>query len=261
MDDVARYNQERWKALAAANALFSRPRLDLDRETARKLICWVEFFGSLEGKDVLCLAGGGGQQSAAFALLGANVTVVDLSEEQLEGDRRAARHYDLSIKAVQGDMRDLSLFKPGSFDIAYQPYSINFVPDCGEVFRQVARVLRREGSYHVAFANPFTMSARQSDWNGAGYVLKGPYEQGATITYEDQEWVYDRGTDLEIRKPVEYRHNLGTIVNELVAAGFSVRGLSDSSDMHPDAQAAPGSWEHYTAFAPPWISILSRLDN
>jgi hypothetical protein len=26
-------------------------------------------------------------------------------------------------------------------------------------------------------------------------------------------------------------------------------------------QATPGSWEHYTAFAPPWLSILSRLDN
>lgn len=27
------------------------------------------------------------------------------------------------------------------------------------------------------------------------------------------------------------------------------------------AKADPGSWDHYTAFAPPWLSILSRLDN
>ena len=40
--------------------------------------------------DVLCLAAGGGQQSVAFALLGANVTVFDLSETQLEHDRLAA---------------------------------------------------------------------------------------------------------------------------------------------------------------------------
>lgn len=261
MDDVARYNSERWKALTAANALFSRPRLDLDRDTARDLICWTEFFGDLAGADVLCLAGGGGQQSAAFALLGANITVVDLSDEQLEGDRRAARHYNLPIKTVLGDMRDLSTLAPVSFDIVYQPYSINFVPDCCEVFAQVTRVLRRGGPYHAAFANPFTMSARQTGWNGAGYTLTGPYTAGAAITYEDQDWVYDRGTGPEIERPVEYRHNLATIVNGLAAAGFSIRQLSDSSDMHPDAQAVPGSWDHYTAFAPPWLSILSRLDN
>jgi 2-polyprenyl-3-methyl-5-hydroxy-6-metoxy-1,4-benzoquinol methylase len=44
----------------------------------------------VEGKDVLCLAAGGGQQSAVFGLLGARVTVVDVAERQLERDREAA---------------------------------------------------------------------------------------------------------------------------------------------------------------------------
>ncbi|WP_431900498.1 hypothetical protein [Nonomuraea sp. bgisy101] len=34
-DDVHRYNKDRWEALAEANALFTRPRLDLDAVTAR----------------------------------------------------------------------------------------------------------------------------------------------------------------------------------------------------------------------------------
>lgn len=261
MDEVARYNQERWKALAGADALFSRPRFDLDAGSARKLICRDEFFDDLNGKDVLCLAGGGGQQSAAFALLGAGVTVVDLSAEQLERDAQAAGHYGLQIRTVQGDMRDLSVFDADSFDIVYQPYSINFVPECAEVFRQTARVLRSQGHYYFAFANPFTMSARETDWNGAGYVLRGPYVGGAVITYDDQDWVYDREANAGIQRPVEYRHNLCTVVNELVAAGFAIRQLSDNTDMHSDLAADPGSWNHYTAFAPPWLSILARLDN
>ncbi len=142
MDDIARYNRERWKALVEANAVFSRPQLDLDAESARCSICWQEFFGDLRGKDVLCLAGGGGKQSAAFALLGANVTVVDLSGEQLERDELASGHYNLPIRTIQGDMRDLARLDTGTFDIVYQPYSINFVPDCAEVFRQVAGVAR-----------------------------------------------------------------------------------------------------------------------
>ena len=39
---------------------------------------------------------------------GSNVTVLDLSETQLERDRLAASHYGHSIVTEQGDMRDLS---------------------------------------------------------------------------------------------------------------------------------------------------------
>jgi hypothetical protein len=33
MDDIARYNKERWEELAKANVIFSRPWLDLDKKT------------------------------------------------------------------------------------------------------------------------------------------------------------------------------------------------------------------------------------
>jgi len=37
-------------------------------------------------KDVLCLASGGGQQSAFFGILEAKVTVLDIADSQLEQD-------------------------------------------------------------------------------------------------------------------------------------------------------------------------------
>jgi 2-polyprenyl-3-methyl-5-hydroxy-6-metoxy-1,4-benzoquinol methylase len=83
MDEIAHYNIERWKALTQTNALFTRPYLNLDADAARQKLDPDGHLGEITGKAVLCLAGGGGQQSAAFALLGATVTVVDLSEEQL----------------------------------------------------------------------------------------------------------------------------------------------------------------------------------
>ena len=90
VDEVARYNIARWEALAAANAPFSRPLLDLDAASAREFIDPEGLLGAIAGRDVLCLAGGGGKQSVAFALLGAWVTVADLSEAQLARDRAAA---------------------------------------------------------------------------------------------------------------------------------------------------------------------------
>ena len=256
MDEVAKYNTRRWRALVEADALFTRPYLDLDADSARKRLDREERLGKLSGKDVLCLACGGGQQSAAFALLGANVTVLDLSESQLERDREAARHYNIDIITLQGDMRDLSCFGKSAFDIVYHGYSIGFVPDPQAVFKQVAGVLRPGGIYHFNCANPFFIGLKESDWNGEGYVLKRPYVGGAEIIHEDQDWVYDRSkTGEPVPSPREYRHTLSSLMNGLVEQGFLIFHASESSNIYPDPGAEAGTWDHLVWYAPPWLSF------
>src|ERR1700754_4628882 len=147
MDEIAKYNVERWRALVEARALYTRPMLDLDETSAREYIDPRGWLGELEGRRVLCLAGGGGRESSAFSLLGARVTVFDLSEEQLEQDKHAAAHYRVEIETVRGDMRDLSSLDADAFDLVSHSYSLNFVPDSRAVFREVARVLRAGGLY------------------------------------------------------------------------------------------------------------------
>jgi hypothetical protein len=41
----------------------------------------------------------------------------------------------------------------------------------------------------------------------------------------------------------------------LVGQGFVIRQVSDSTDFSSDPQAAPGTWEHFTAIAPPWLTF------
>lgn len=259
MDKIAEYNQARWKALVEADALFTRPKLSLNADSARRMVDSDSKLGSVAGKKVLCLAGGGGQQSAAFALLGASVTVFDLSDEQLERDEKVARHYGFEIKTVQGDMRNLSSFEKESFDVVHHAYSLNFVPDAVEVFRQVARILRVGGIYHFACANPFVMGVGQKDWNGEGYVLKKPYIGGARISYDDHDWVYNREAHGKIPNPIEYRHTLSDVLNGLIENGFVISRVSDNCDMNSDTNAAPKTWEHFTAFAPPWLNIWATF--
>jgi 2-polyprenyl-3-methyl-5-hydroxy-6-metoxy-1,4-benzoquinol methylase len=139
MDQIAKYNRERWAKLVAANAVFTRPNLSLTPQSAREYLDPLELLGDVRDQRVLCLASGGGQQSVAFALLGAEVTVYDLSEEQLSRDRAAAEHYGVPVATMIGDMRDLSSLPAGFFDIVWHPYSLNFVPDARQVFLQVAR--------------------------------------------------------------------------------------------------------------------------
>jgi ubiquinone/menaquinone biosynthesis C-methylase UbiE len=221
MDRVYRFNKERWEALVKADALFSCPWLNESPDSARQRLDPLGLLGTLADKDVLCLAGGGGQQAVAFAINGSRVSVLDISEGQLQRDRDAAHHYGYAVNTFQGDMRDLGIFNSDAFDIVSQPYSLNFVPDCREVFQQVARVLKFGGFYSFWVANPFAFGLGTKSWNGKAYELRSLYEQDQELEYEDESWVFPTGSSTpRPQRPREYRQLLSTILNGLVDQGF-----------------------------------------
>ena len=256
VDEIAHYNMGRWNELAEAGVAYARPYLDLDEGSARELVDPDGVIGEFEGKDILCLAGGGGQQSAGFSILGANVTVFDLSEVQLEHDRQAARHYGLDLRTIQGDMRDLSMFEADSFDVVWHGHSINFVPDAREVFRQVVRVLRPGGVYHVSCANPYFINVELEDWKGDGYRLWDTYGDGE-IEIANPYWTFvdANGVDRRVRGPREFRHTLETLVNGMIEHGFNVVKVREVGNDDQDAELEPGTWEHFKSIAPPYLTF------
>ncbi|GAB4515601.1 MAG: hypothetical protein OHK0046_19390 [Anaerolineae bacterium] len=257
-DDIAADNRQRWNTLVDTNVQYARPWLDLDPAKARELLDPHRITDDVAGKKVLLLAGGGGQQSAAFAMLGAQVTVLELSDKQLERDQMALAHYGYTAELHQGDMRDLSRFEAASFDMVWHPYSINFVPDVSVVFAQVARVLRPRGMYRTAWGNPFTKNTDERDWNGQGYTLKYLYQDGE-MQAEDMTWDVEGedGSITLVEGPHEFNHTLSTFINQLAAHHFAILALWEDTSM-ADKNAAPGTWAHFTAVAPPWFDVWTR---
>jgi SAM-dependent methyltransferase len=255
VDALIRHNQTQWDELARARLEYTLPLLDLTPAAARQRVDPEGIIGDVAGKDVLCLATGGGQQSACFALLGANVTVVDLSPIQLERDQEAAAHYGYAVHTIHGDMRDLSMLADSSFDLVYQAYSINFVPSVAPVFAEVARLLRPGGRYQVQWANPFTQSVDDQAWDGETYLLHHPYLDGfETSTYYPTWDIEDgKGGWRQIASPREFRHILSTVVNTLVANRFVILRLQEALSEEEDPE--PGTWAYFMWIAPPYLTV------
>ncbi len=70
----------------------------------------------LKGKTVLDIGGGPGRYSIYLAQLGYDVTLIDLSDENVELAREKAEEFGVTIKAYQCDARDLSALNLDSFD-------------------------------------------------------------------------------------------------------------------------------------------------
>jgi SAM-dependent methyltransferase len=216
---------------------------------------------NVQGQPVLCLAGGGGQQSAVFALLGAQVTVFDLMPAQLAGDQAAAAHYGYQVTTVQGDMHDLAAgagtageLPAAGFARVYQPISTLYCYDLARLYAGVWRVLRPGGLYLAEFAFPLLYLAEDLGWDEQGYLLRvrEPYQRGAIRELADGRISLSEGQPIG-----EYHHLLSDIVNELVSAGFSLRGLWESPrPSQRGARLPAGMTEHKTARVPFGITVV-----
>lgn len=211
------------------------------------------------GDRVLCLAGGGGQQSVIYSLLGANVTVLDLTPEQLERDHLAARRYGYSVETIQGDMRDLSALSDNAFHWVHQPISLLYVHDLREVYDGVQRVLKRDGRYYSDYTYPGFYMARDLGWDGDGYHLRigQPHRNGPLLEREDDGLVnFTEGVSFG-----ECNHLLSDIVNGQVAAGLTIVGLWENPRPKQNQSVdrlRPGSPEHRQRFIPFGVTTIGE---
>ncbi len=259
MDNIADTNKRFWEDLASRGMEYTTPWLDLDPGLVRAFgrggvealpgpcACLYprSVFQDVKGKRVLCLASGGGQQSAVFGLLGAEVTVLELTPAQLESDRKAAEHFGYNVKTVLGDMRDLSAFADSIFDIVYQAISIVFVPDVREVYREVARILMPGGMYRVGHCNPATQVVEETSWDGEGYRILEPYSGGC----------------IQDAESMEFRHLLKDIFNGLIEAGLTIAHVEEyPRHLSPPAGAEPGTLDHMLGYVQNYFVIIARKD-
>ena len=179
-----------------------------------------EWFPPLNGLDTLCLACGGGQQGPVLAATGANVTVFDNSPRQLDRDRFVAEREGLTnLKAVEGDMRDLSVFEDESFDFIFHPVSNLFINEIRPVWREAYRVLRHSGTMLSGFMNPifYIFDLDKAD--------NGILEVKHKLPYADSDHPDIAAKLMAAGDALEHSHSLTDQLGGQMEAGFHITGM------------------------------------
>lgn len=235
MDDVAAHNRAAWDKQVAGGNEWTQPVTPDVIARARAGDWSVVLIGyepvprdwfpaDLHGLDILALASGGGQQGPVLAAAGGRVTVFDNSGAQLEQDRRVAAREGLDVRTAQGDMRDLSMFGDGSFDLVFHPVSNLFVPDLMPVWRECYRVLRPGGVLLAGFVNPdLWIFDREAEEERKELVVRHriPYADVTDMTAEERERLIGDG-------PLEYSHSMTAQFGGQAAAGFAITALVEA---------------------------------
>lgn len=116
----------------------------------------ARLLGSLAGRRVLGLGCGPASAAAAVAMAanGAKVIAVDPSDEAVAGARRAAERAGVRVEVHHGDPAELPFVRADSIDAAVSVWALARADDLNRVFRQVHRVLRKEGPLVLSVPHP-----------------------------------------------------------------------------------------------------------
>ncbi len=230
--NIQEHNSMAWDKLADENIEWSVPVSSEEIERARRGEWEIiltptksvpgAWFGDVRGKDILCLASGGGQQVPILAAAGAKVTSFDASAKQLEKDRFVAERENLEIRFEQGDAADLSRFADESFDLIFHPCSNCFMAELQPIWNECYRVLRPQGVLLSGFNHPFVYCfdrCAEEEHGVLEFRYKIPYSDMESLTKEEIAKMIDAG------EPLEFSHTLDEQIGGQIEAGFLIGGF------------------------------------
>lgn len=161
-EELAVANKFAWetKAYQAWVQTFGTPdelAVELKQKYKHHLRHWLKYMGDLAGKRVLNLLGSNGRKAISMALLGADVTVVDISEENRLYATQTASAAGVDLSYICSDVLGIpDEERLGQFDIVLMEFGVlHYFTDLGSIFSVVHRRLRNKGRFILTDFHPF----------------------------------------------------------------------------------------------------------
>ncbi|AGB43785.1 methylase involved in ubiquinone/menaquinone biosynthesis [Mesorhizobium australicum WSM2073] len=154
---------------------------------------------------------------------------LDLSEKMLARARAAGP--DTGITYERADLDQLSL-PQGGFDLAYSSLALHYVEDIERLFGAVHEALSPGGHFVFSTEHPIYMAPTNPGWSidGEGkrtwpvdqYLVEGP-----------------RKTNWLAKGVVKHHRTIGTTLNALIRAGFTIEHVEEFSPTDAQIAARP----------------------
>jgi len=154
-----------------------------------------------------------------FAALGAECTVLDYSQKQLDSEKMVAEREGYPIRTLRADMTQPLPFDDGSFDLIFHPVSNCYVRDVLPIWRECCRVLKRGG---------FLLSGLD---NGMNFIVdERETEVVHSLPYDPLEDVSLKAELEETDSGIQFSHTLEEQIRGQLQSGFAIQDLYEDTN-------------------------------
>jgi len=168
---------------------------------------------------ILGLASGGAQQMPIFAALGANCTVLDYSDHQLNSERAFAKQANYDITIIKADMSQPLPFGDETFDLIFHPVSNCYIEAVKPLFKECFRILKPQGRLLSGLDNGMNYIADQNEEKIVHALPFNPLKDEKLFAMCEQE---DVG--------IQFSHTLEEQITGQLEAGFILKDLYEDTN-------------------------------
>ena len=173
----------------------------------------LNLLGNVKKKKVLEMGCGGGQNSTVLAKWGANVTGIDISENQIAYAKDLARREKVNVKFIVSNMEKLTSIPSKSIDIVISSFAIHYADNIEKTFREVGRVLKLNGVFVLCDGHP----VNYFNWirhKGKDAIVIGNYFKRRKVY-----WVWRSVGKVKL---YDYYRNFQDYIEPLIKNGFVI---------------------------------------
>ena len=154
-----------------------------------------------------------------FCAAGADCTVMDLSDRQLESERMVSEREGYAISMVKADLTERFPFDDETFDIIYHPVSNCSIKDVQHVWNECFRVLKRGGILLAGMDNGFNFL-----FDDEGTEVKYTLPFDPLSNPEQMKDLQDTDSG------VQFSHTLEEQLGGQLRAGFVLKNLYEDTN-------------------------------
>ena len=233
MRDYSRQNKIAWEhdAYAFWVKQYGSPveRAKADKVNPKGMLRkYVNYFDAYEGVRIANICGSCGKKAIPLALLGAEITVFDISEDNRKYALEVAKAAGVDISYIVGDVLEIDQKKyEGCFDVVFMEGGVlHYFHDLDEFMHIMHTLLKKGGRMICSDFHPFT---KLRDVLG---LETRTMDYFSTEVFEG-EMAHARFYDEEIRRQMpkcSYRkYTISEIINSIIRSGL----VLERFDEHP----------------------------
>lgn len=238
-------NKEAWnqKAYDAWVSRFGTPHeaiLRIKKDPVAKLSTLHKYWGDVKGKKIMNLLGSHGSKAVALALLGADVTVVDIAQENARYAEELANEAGVRIRYIVSDVLELPQEEfTADYDIVFSEFGIlHYFLDLQPYMHVASRLLKNNGIFVLQDFHPVStklITSKGTTQNIRKHKVTGDYFDTSVI---ETDVAYSKflseETQENLTKVKQRKWTLGEIVTAVAQEGLFIKYLDELPNLSSD---------------------------
>ncbi|MDM5190672.1 class I SAM-dependent methyltransferase [Bacillus sp. DX4.1] len=202
----------------------------LVKDPAHTVSHYLPYIKGIQGKRIINLLGSKGSKAVAFALLGADVTVVDISESNAKYAKELASAVGAPIEYIVSDVLDIQPTK--TFDVVLLELGVlHYFIDLQPLFQLIFQLLKDGGTLILRDYHPIYTKLLEMD--DTTFLANGNYFHEEIVEVEVAYSILLNETQkASLLKNKIRRWTLGEIITEIAQTNLRIKEFIEERGPH-----------------------------